>query len=1174
MNPFRFFRSSKTTKSAPITTSNRARRTRLRVEELEPREVPTSDIFTVTGAAGAQVTVNFAFKAHDSVFWDEIGVYAINDNQGRVGNFLPGDAGYAKAALGTAQTVFVAGDFEGATKTLTFTAGTRLAFYLIQNNTLSAWQARNPLNRAITGLQAFFSIDGVNRDRFDHLHTTKFGDRSMRLNWEDGSGGGDRDFNDDVINVNISGQETLQVPGVAGQNISTRFQFLSKAVFQNEVGFFKVDDVTGKIGTLNPGDAGYAAAALDPSRRTIVFRQRSQPGAIRNINMPGGSFVGLYLIQNGNSVSFLKHNPDNKTTGGPVAFFSLTAANPDNFKHMKWLSQSMFAWEDTTQGTTGADRDYRDFVGAITFRKPGNTAPFVAHPIANVNVSASSPNKVIDLAGVFDDRDLANSRVRFNTNFGPIDMVLFDRAARQTVANFYDYITDGDYNNTIFHRSAKSGGLPFVLQGGGFAFNDNGPSPTTLDSITNANTPTVPNEPDFVNRSNVRGTIAMAKGSDPNSATSQFFFNLNDNSTALNNTNNSGGFTVFGQVLNASTQHVVDAAAAIPTQAHASPFNEIPLKNYTFKNPDAFPGDTVRDNYLIVNSVTVLSRPEFLSYTATSSDPSAVSVSLVHEQMTLDFIHGTQSPVTITVTATDSVGHHTTTTFQVTVANQAPVSQNDTYTTNENAGALNVNAGAGVLSNDSDPDGNTLHAVKVTDPTNGAVVLNTDGSFTYTPNNNFHGTDTFTYKANDGQLDGNTATVTITVNAPPVAVDDSGFVVNENTTLNVPASGVLANDTDAESNNLTALKVSDPANGTVTVNSNGSFTYTPNANFHGTDSFTYKANDGQADSNVATVTITVNVLPVAVDNSFDAVQDAPLHVAAPGVLGNDTDTENDPLIAKLISGPTHGSLNLNSTGAFDYTPNAGFFGTDSFTYVANDGHGDSNVATVTITVDALPTAGDDSNTTDQNTPVTGNVITNDSDPDAADTLTVSAVNGSAANVGTQITLASGALLTVNSNGTYSYNPNGAFTSLAQGQTATDSFTYTVSDGHGGTANATVTITINGLNDAPLAVDDSNTTNENTLANGNVLANDSDVDTSDTLTVSAVNGNAANVGTPITLASGALLTVNADGTYSYDPNGVFDSLNLGESATDSFTYAISDGHGGTSSATVTITINGV
>src|SRR5207302_236072 len=103
-------------------------------------------------------------------------------------------------------------------------------------------------------------------------------------------------------------------------------------------------------------------------------------------------------------------------------------------------SPTTFAFEDSTQGATGADRDFNDFVGSIIMLKPGNTAPFVKKPIPNITATTSTPDKVIDLAGVFDDRDLANSRVRLNTNFGPVDMVLFDRAAPQTVANFYDYI--------------------------------------------------------------------------------------------------------------------------------------------------------------------------------------------------------------------------------------------------------------------------------------------------------------------------------------------------------------------------------------------------------------------------------------------------------------------------------------------------------------------------------------------------------------------------------------------------------------------------------------------------------------------------------------------------------------------------------------------------------------
>ena len=130
------------------------------------------------------------------------------------------------------------------------------------------------------------------------------------------------------------------------------------------------------------------------------------------------------------------------------------------------------------------------------------------------------------------------------------------------------------------------------------------------------------------------------------------------------------------------------------------------------------------------------------------------------------------------------------------------------------------------------------------------MTLNPDGSFSYPPTANWHGTDTFTYKANDGQADSNVATVTITVtpvNDVPVAVDD-GFETDEDVTLSVPPPGVLANDTDADGDPLTALLVSGPANGAVTLNPDGSFSYQPTANWHGTDTFTYKANDGQADS--------------------------------------------------------------------------------------------------------------------------------------------------------------------------------------------------------------------------------------------------------------------------------------------------------------------------------------
>ena len=202
---------------------------------------------------------------------------------------------------------------------------------------------------------------------------------------------------------------------------------------------------------------------------------------------------------------------------------------------------------------------------------------------------------------------------------------------------------------------------------------------------------------------------------------------------------------------------------------------------------------------------------------------------------------------------------------------------------------------------------------------------------------------------------------------------------------------MLGNDTDVDGDPLTAVLVSGPANGTLTLNADGSFTYTPDANFNGTDSFTYQANDGTADSNVATVThhgrprSTTRRWPATTATRTD--EDTPLTVAAPGVLGNDTDVDGDALTAVLVSGPANGTLTLNADGSFTYTPDANFNGTDSFTYKASDGTADSNVATVTITVTPVndaPVAGDDSYSTDEDTPLTvaaPGVLANDTDVD-------------------------------------------------------------------------------------------------------------------------------------------------------------------------------------------------
>ncbi|WP_193143442.1 Ig-like domain-containing protein [Meridianimarinicoccus sp. MJW13] len=203
------------------------------------------------------------------------------------------------------------------------------------------------------------------------------------------------------------------------------------------------------------------------------------------------------------------------------------------------------------------------------------------------------------------------------------------------------------------------------------------------------------------------------------------------------------------------------------------------------------------------------------------------------------------------------------------------------------------------------------------------------------------------------------------------------------------------------------------------------------------------------------------------------------------------------------------------------------------------------------------TAVDDAVSVDEDGPaLTGNVLANDSVPDLLGSVTLV--------IGTSL-----GNLTLNPDGSYSYmldNTNPAVQALGVGQMLTDSFTYLVADADGDTDFATVTITINGTNDSPTATDDAATTDEDTaVITANVLANDSDPDTSDTLVVAAYDAVSAGGGT---------VSYNGDGTFTYDPNGMFETLNAGDSATDTFTYTIDDGHGGTDTATVTVTIDGV
>jgi len=265
-----------------------------------------------------------------------------------------------------------------------------------------------------------------------------------------------------------------------------------------------------------------------------------------------------------------------------------------------------------------------------------------------------------------------------------------------------------------------------------------------------------------------------------------------------------------------------------------------------------------------------------------------------------------------------------------------------------------------VLGNDSDLDGDALTAALVVGPDHGDLILNADGGFTYTPDVDWNGSDSFTYTAFDGAAESNTATVTLTVvpvNDAPVAVEDTYSVPEDLSISMLPAAGVLANDTDVDGDSLSALLVSQPAHGTLTwYGYNGTFMYTPDVNWNGSDNFTYMASDGTLNSNTVTVTLNVqpvNDEPVAVADAYSLDEDSVLAITTRGVLDNDTDVEGDALTAVLDGSPLHGDLTLNADGSFSYTPDANWNGSDSFTYHAFDGQAASGTVTVTLTVHPL-----------------------------------------------------------------------------------------------------------------------------------------------------------------------------------------------------------------------------
>jgi VCBS repeat-containing protein len=387
--------------------------------------------------------------------------------------------------------------------------------------------------------------------------------------------------------------------------------------------------------------------------------------------------------------------------------------------------------------------------------------------------------------------------------------------------------------------------------------------------------------------------------------------------------------------------------------------------------------------------------------------------------------------------------------------NQAPSAAGDSYSVAED-GTLNFSA-PGVLSNDSDPDGDTISAQLVTGPSNGTLTLNSDGSFSYTPNADYNGVDSFTYKATDSHNNlSAAATVSITVNAvddPPVAEDDSKTVAEDSGQTPID---VLANDTDVDGGTMQIASVGNPAHGKVVVaGDNLSLSYEPAANYCGQDTFSYTLNGGST-ANVSVKVTCVDDAPVAVNDLATVLEDAA--ATSVDVLNNDTDIDAGPKTIASATQPPNGTVEIMNNGTdLTYKPNADYCNggspTDDFKYKLNGGSEATAAVTVTCVNDE-PKAVDDTATTDEDTPVTvpaADLLANDS-------------AGPADESGQQLSIEE---VSNSQNGQAVLNADGSITfTPAQDFYGPASFDYTVSDANGGTDTASVNLTVTPVDDPP------------------------------------------------------------------------------------------------------------
>ncbi|MFM7020300.1 MAG: Ig-like domain-containing protein [Aquirufa sp.] len=665
----------------------------------------------------------------------------------------------------------------------------------------------------------------------------------------------------------------------------------------------------------------------------------------------------------------------------------------------------------------------------------------------------------------------------------------------------------------------------------------------------------------------------------------------------------SAGYTATGQ-LSITVTAVNDSPVAVNDQATTP--EDTPLSGNVKINDSDVDGNT-----LTLTQFTVGGQ----SYTAgQTANISGVGSLQMNADGSFSFTpaanyNGAFSAVTYTISDGNGGTATANLAINITAVNDAPVASNDTATTPQGS----VKSGDILTGADTDIDGNTLTLTQfsiggVTYPAGttanipgvGTLIINADGTYTFTPIPTYVGTvPTVTYALSDGN--GGTATgtfiMTVTdVPEPPVATDDIKSA-GKNTVI---TGNMVSNDSDPESNTLTIASysiagVTGPFNlgstvtipnvGTMRVNADGTYVFTPLPIYSGNvPTVTYTVSDGNGGTDTGLLNITVidtNTPPTVTNDPVTATEDTP---RSGNVLTNDSDPNGDAitLVSFVVGSTTYpagttatipnvGTITIAANGAFTFTPFANYNGTvPAVNYSITDGLGGVATGALNITVTAVndtPIAVNDDNVSGpEDSPITGNVLSNDSDPDgtpiSVSQFTIAGVVGTFTAGQTATILGKGTLI-INANGTFTFTP------LANYYGPVPTITYTAVDGSGASANATLNMAVTPVNDPPTVVNDVITVPEGTTGTGNVLTNDSDVE-SGTLAVTqfTINGTIYTPGSIVSIPNVGTFVLNADGTYSFTgvPNY--------SGAVPLIGYTATDGTGGTSTGTLTVSIQNV